>query len=230
MSKLILEPEEEAFVLENQWDTAIPISFTYTPEEGTVLHAFPQVADVARSFLARYADCPTDDRALSFLFAEIAPYFEKWGYTDDRFRDRWGYILHPQQLLPTGSVPVVLLQADDEERNKTTYDLSASLSLGCIGYGVVEDGQIVSLSLTHEAPEIGDSVIEVGVETVPVARKKGYATACLAALSAHLAGLGIRAEYRCQRYNTASRRTAQAAGFSVVGRYYYYVGRRKHGI
>ena len=227
MSRLILDADEEAFVLENGWDTAIPLSFTHTAEEGTVLTAFPQIEREARDFLARYGRDPTSDEALAFLFAALLPHMQRWGYSDDRFRDRWGYILRADATskLPPLAVQPIRLCAADEERNETTYDLEATCEADCLGYGVVEDGRIVSLAVTHESPE-GLRTVEVGVETVPSARGKGYATACLAALAAELIAQGLTVEYRCQRYNEASRRVALGAGFSLVGKYYYYVGRR----
>ena len=228
MSRLILDAEEEAFVFENEWDTVIPISFTHTPEQGTVLTAFPQVEKVARAFLDRYENDPTSDEALHFLFEGLAPYMEKWGYHDDRFRDRWGYVLRADGVsaIPTPCVQVVPLVAADEEGNETTYDLEATCETGCLGYGVKVDGKLVSLAVTHESPEECETVVEVGVETIPAMRGKGFATACLAALAKDLITCGMTVEYRCQRYNEASRHVALAAGFRVTGRYYYYVGRR----
>lgn len=228
MSRLILDAEEEAFVLENSWDTAIPVSFVYTAEQGTVLTAFPQVEGVAREFLKRYGEDPTADEALSFLFARLAPFMKKWGYSDDRFRDRWGYILRAdgESEITAPRVQSVRLREADERRNETTYDLAATCRAGCLGYGIVKEGKIVSLAVTHEPPGECEGCVEVGVETVPAERGKGYATACLAALTAALLERGLAVEYRCQRYNEASRRVACHAGLRVVGRYYYYVGRK----
>lgn len=228
MSRLILDAEEEAFVFENEWDTVIPVSFTYTPEEGTVLSAFPQVEAVAQAFLADYGDDPTADEALAFLFEQLAPFMKKWGYSDDRFRDRWGHILRADAACRP-SVPQaqpVLLTASDEEGNETTYDLEATCEAECLSYGIKENGRVVSLAVTHEPPAECDGVIEVGVETIPAFRGKGYATSCLAALTADLLARGLTVEYRCQRYNAASLHVAQGAGFRLVGRYYYYVGRK----
>lgn len=226
MSKLILEEEEEAFVLQNAWDTAIPISFTYTATQGTVLTAFPQVEAVARAFLTTYGDDPTADDALAFLYTQLAAYREKWGYHDDRFRDRWGYILRTYPGFAPGphKGSPICLEAADEARNETSYDLSATCEAGCLGYGVAEGGKIVSLAVTHEAP--ATPLVEVGVETIPAARGRGYATACLCALATDLTRQGITVEYRCQRYNAASYRVAQAAGLTEFGKYYYYVWRK----
>lgn len=228
MSRLILDAEEEAFVFENEWDTVIPLSFTHTPADDTVVTAFPQIEEVAHRFLDRFEDDPTSDEALAYLFEALAPFMKKWGYHDDRFRDRWGYILRAEagQTVGHAQHAAVLLTAADEDDNETTYDLEATCEAGCLAYGIRENGKVVSLAVTHEAPEEGDAVIEVGVETVPAARGRGYATACLVALAKELLRRGIAVEYRCQRYNEASHRVALAAGLRETGKYYYYVGRK----
>lgn len=228
MSKLILNAEEESFVFENEWDTAIPVSFTYIPGEGTVLTAFPQVEKEARAFLEKYGEEPTSDEALSFLFAQLAPHMARWGYRDDRFRDRWGYILRADassEILPASSL-AARLTAEDEEGNDTTYDLEATCEAGCLAYGIKVEGRVVSLAVTHEPPEDCGELVEVGVETAPAVRGKGYATACLVALASDLLASGYAVEYRCQRYNEASLRVALGAGLRQIGKYYYYVGRR----
>lgn len=228
MSKLILNAEEEDFVFENEWDTAIPVSFTFTPGEGTVLTAFPQVEKEARAFLEKYDEEPTSDEALSFLFAQLAPHMARWGYQDDRFRDRWGYILRADasSVIPPASPLAVRLTEADEKGNETTYDLEATCKAGCLAYGIKAAGRVVSLAVTHEPPADCAGIVEVGVETAPAARGNGYATACLAALTHDLLASGYAVEYRCQRYNEASLRVALGAGFRHVGKYYYYVGRR----
>ncbi len=228
MSRLILDAEEEAFVFENEWDTVIPLSFTHTPTDGLVVTAFPQIEEVARCFLDRFEGDPTSDEALAYLFEALAPFMKKWGYHDDRFRDRWGYILRAEVGQAVAHAPhaATPLTAADEEDNETTYDLVSTCEAGCLAYGIRENGRLVSLAVTHEAPEEGEPVIEVGVETVPAARGRGYATACLVALTNELLRRGIAVEYRCQRYNESSYRVALAAGLREAGKYYYYVGRK----
>ena len=229
MSRIITDEEGAAFVFENEWDTAIPFSFTDTPEDGLVITVFPEVRPVAEEFLARFAARPTSAAAFSFLFAELSPYMSKWGYQDDRFRDRWGYILRcdtpPAPVENAGNLSTFVLKEVDEKRNRTTYDLRETCRAGCVGYGIAENGKIVSLAVTHDAPP-DTGTVEVGVETIPAARHRGYASACLRALARDLCARGLTVEYRCGKHNAASRRTALAASFRQVGRYYYYIGRR----
>lgn len=232
VTRLILDEEGEKLALVQGWDTAIPLSFTRIKGEGTTVTVFPCVSAVGEAFLSRYADDPTADEALAFVFAELGPRLREWGYADDRFRDRWGYILH---RAPSGACvasreisPVCLTEAD-EEKNRTTYDIAATCAFGCLAYGIRVPGVgVVSLAATHEPFDSAapPARIEVGVETAPTYRRRGYAAASLDALATALGACGTTVEYRCQRYNRASRRTALHAGFRQAGVYYYYVGRR----
>lgn len=229
MSRIVVDEEGAAFVFDNEWDIAIPFSFTDTPEDGLTLTVFPEIRPIAEEFLARFAAHPTSASAFSFLFAKLSPYMSKWGYQDDRFRNRWGYILRcdtpPAPVENERFLSPIVLKEVDERRNQTTYDLCETCRAGCVGYGIAENGQIVSLAVTHDAPP-RTGTVEVGVETIPSARHRGCASACLRALARDLCGRGLTVEYRCGKHNAASRHTALAASFSQVGRYYYYIGRR----
>lgn len=229
MNRLLLDRDGEEFVFENGWDTAIPFAFTHTAD-GTTVTVFPKIEPIGEEFLSRFGEDPTSDAALAWLFSAMAPYWKEWGYADDRFRDRWGYILRrsdAEKPIENNVMSPVLLKSVDEDRNDTTYDLEATCDAGCLAYGIVEDGRVVSLAVTHDPIGEDDAgAAEVGVETVPRARRKGYASACLRALAEDLEKRGISPEYRVQRYNRASRRTAHAAGFREIGTFYYYVGRR----
>ncbi len=226
--KLVFDEDGEQFVFENDWDTVIPVSFETIGGESEIT-VFPSVARAVEDALRPHFDDLYSDEALSSLFAALLPYMETWGYADDRFRDRWGYVLR-------GGAPTAdfshagRLTPEDESRNDTTYDIRESLLDGRWVYGVLEKGRVVSLAVTHTPVTEETRRVEVGVETVPASRGKGYAKESLAALMAALSARGIEVEYRCQRYNHASRAVARSAGLSEVGKFYYYVGRKKYGI
>lgn len=217
------EREDEDFVLQNEWDVAIPVSFSVIDGECRI-SCYPSVEQEVREFYKAHKEDLFSDAALSELWARLDFFFEAHGYEADRFRDRWGYVFRG---IAKDSFLARRLSACDEDINETTYDIEATVDDGREAFGVEQDGKIVSLAVTHIPIEEGISIAEVGVETAPQYRKKGYATASLAALSAFLGERGITTEYRCQRYNTGSYRVAEAAGLSLVGKYYYYVGRKK---
>jgi len=226
--RFVADGEGRDFVFENDWDTCIPVSFEDTADGGLTVACFPELTGLLRPHFERHADDPFSAEALRGLWTMLAPFLAEWGYADDRFRDRWGYILRFTPEMPVALPPddrIRPLTAADEDINHTTFDLESSADAGLVACGAEENGKIVSLAITHTPPEDMD-VVEVGVETIPSARKKGLASASLAALTRQLTEAGHTVEYRCQRYNRASRRTAQRVGFADCGRYYFYVCRK----
>ncbi len=226
--RFIIDHEGEDFVFENDWDTVIPVSYTTIGGETTVT-VYPSIEqDIRRLFCDEIRD-PYGKEDMKKLFSVLLPYMEKWGYADDRFRDRWGYIYKgcESSLEPEDAR---LLTKSDERRNQTTYDIAESLNDGRLAVGIVRNGRVVSLAVTHEALFSDMDEVEVGVETVKSERGHGYAARCLAKMILELKKRNITTVYRCQRYNTASRRVAEKAGLTEVGRFYYYVGRKKNGV
>lgn len=224
----IIDGDGQDFVFENEWDTVIPVSFEMVGDTLTVTY-FPEIEREMKSHFAKFGKNPFEKSALEALWATLAPYMKKWGYADDKFRDRWGYILSFSPSATANISPfssTVALETQHEEQNQTTYDIEYSIDSGCLGFGTLEQDRVVSLAMTHAPLPASPSTVEVGVETIPGARKKGYAKSNLAALTTALGTLGHTTEYRCQRYNHASRKTALAVGFREIGKYYYYVGRK----
>ncbi|MBQ7377878.1 MAG: hypothetical protein IJW71_06140 [Clostridia bacterium] len=222
----------EQFVLESRWDLIEPISFTLTQEAGLRIKAYPSVKEAVCDFEALFADDPFSDAALEYLWGRLALYMEKWGYREDRFRDRYGYILtcdkdsvRTDRILPSTR----RLCGEDDRINQTTYRLRDSEKNGCVMYGTEQDGAILSVAVSHTGVTAVSTAIEFGVETAPVARQRGYAVSNLAAAVSSL-DRGVTAFYRCHRYNLASLYTAESAGFGIIGQYYRYLGRKKNGI
>ena len=115
------------------------------------------------------------------------------------------------------------LTEKDSFKNKTTQDVFYACRQGAIIYGHEENGEIVSIAATHLYDDFKPHYVEVMVETVPHARKKGYALDCLLALKEELLKQNHGIEYRCSQKNIASNKIAQKAELNLVGHCYYYV-------
>ena len=231
MHRFVWDVDGEARALSRAADVIVPFSFTHEYQDAVTVTAYPQLEEIARRFLSVCGSDPTADTALAYLFRALAPYMREWGYAEDHHNDRWGYILR-QTAAPANLIAhATPLTAADQARNLTTYKLNEILTDGRLAFGVKENGMVVSVALTHQSTQNADSV-EIGVETAVGARQKGYATASLVALGGALWECGIRAEYRCGRDNVASYRVARAAGFTEIGKFYRYIGRRvsKNGL
>jgi hypothetical protein len=228
-----IDSEGESFVFENEWDIAIPISVEHIYGSEPVIEVFPQIEAVAKEYQARFSDDLLSDVALGYLWSAIGPYALKWGYSDDKFRDRWGYIFRADEpALPCfdSEHEAVILSLCKVPPNMTTLDIEYCVGSGHAAAAILHDGKIVSAAMTHEPTnellKSGVRYCEIGVETAPEHRRKGYASACAVALSKYLASIGLTSEYRCQRYNQGSYAVAMCAGMRECGKFYSYVLRR----
>lgn len=82
-----------------------------------------------------------------------------------------------------------------------------------IAFGVFQEGELVSVS---EAPGIGhmqNSIEEVGVDTLPEYRRRGYGKAVISAMTKAILDIGRIPIYRCNSQNKASVRLAKAIGY-----------------
>ncbi len=226
---ILLDGDGQDFVFENEWDIAIPISIELLDGKEARVEVFPKIECIARELCKRFGDDLLSDAALEWLWDAVRPYAREWGYSDDKFRDRWGYIFRADDGTADAG-EASLLYGCDAPNNRTTLDIEYCLTEGHAAAVICERGEIVSAALTHEPIdeliECGHGLCEIGVETVPEHRGRGYAKSAVAKLSAFLKEKGLAAEYRCQRYNEASYKVAKGAGMKPCGRFYSYILRK----
>ena len=218
---LKIDREGEEFVFENDWDILIPVELCQTPEAGLTVTVIPLLRDLGKTFLKRFSDRPFSPEALTWLRDGIAPVCAVRGYLTDRHTVRHCRIFRfpqgetPRSPLPGGRV----LTASDEKINQTTFDLTESANDGRLCFGQEDGGEIVSVAVTHASPEEREpgGTLEIGVETVPAARRRGYAVSCLSGLTKEILGRNLVPEYRCTYSNAASAKVARAAGYRQIG-------------
>ncbi|MBA7643457.1 hypothetical protein ES703_51183 [subsurface metagenome] len=85
-------------------------------------------------------------------------------------------------------------------------------------FGVIGNGQVVSMAFAHRTGTMEDCVADLAVGTVPPHRRKGYAKTVLSALVGYFTDRGGQAIYNCSPENHASIATAHSAGFVPFGR------------
>ena len=228
---LHLDREGEEFVFANDWDILIPVEWSVTPERGLTVTVIPRLQTVGKRFLKLFSDRPFSDEAIAWLWGEIAPTGEAWGYLRTRYSTRHCRILR----FPEGQTPKPPLSggreltAADEKNNQTTFDIAASVEDGRLCFGQIDGGKVVSVAVTHASPDEREpgGTLEIGVETVPAARRRGYAASCLSGLTGLIRAHGLTPEYRCTYSNAASAKTARAAGYVQVGEACSFVMRRR---
>lgn len=223
--EIVLDKENEEFVLETGWDIAVPVDFTLEDDLLRIV-CFPSVADAVRCWAGAFGGDPFAEEALRALWKAIAPWAKECGYQPERHRERWGIIYRCKAVALAPQESTRRLSAADEDHNQTTYDLEMTVEDGRIAFGTLVGGKVVSVAVSHSAPEAG-AVVELGVETCVLHRKKGYAASNLAMATEALLQEGCIPEYRCYFDNIASAKSAEKAGYYQAGKYYYYVLRRK---
>ncbi len=218
---LTIDREGEEFVFENDWDILIPVELCQTPEAGLTVTVIPRLRTLGKRFLSLFSDRPFSKEALSWLRDGIAEASLGWGYLCDRHTVRHCRIFRflsdatPREPLPGGR----LLTAGDEKINETTFDIAESVSDGRLCFGQVDGGKIVSVAVTHASPDEREpgGTLEIGVETIPASRRRGYAVSCLCGLTKEIVERGLVPEYRCTYSNVASAKVARAAGYLQIG-------------
>jgi hypothetical protein len=84
-------------------------------------------------------------------------------------------------------------------------------------FGVVQENQVVSVAFAHRTGILEDCVADLGVETAPGYRRRGYAQAAVSALVGHFTQGGGEARYGCSPSNLASMATARSVGLVPYG-------------
>ena len=225
--QIIPDIDGEELVRETNFDIAVPVHVETFGGE-TKVFAYPSVLSLCETYAARFAADLYSDAALAYLADGCAAFCTSLGYTKDKHSAVVGYNFLPQGEPTCDFAFCKRIRRDGKYENLTTFDLSACLAAERVIFAAISEEKIVSVAVACEtltAENVGNS-IEISTETAPDFRGKGYATACVAALSAHLLSRGYRALYKCRRGNTASARVARAAGFEKTGDFAYFVYRK----
>lgn len=225
--QIIPDIDGEELVREANFDIAVPVHVETFGGE-TKVFAYPSVLSLCETYAARFAADLYSDAALAYLADGCAAFCTSLGYTKGKHSAVVGYNFLPQGEPTCDFAFCKRIRRDGKYENLTTFDLSACLAADRVIFAAISEEKIVSVAVACEtltAENVGNS-IEISTETAPDFRGKGYATACVAALSAHLLSRGYRALYKCRRENTASARVARAAGFEKTGDFAYFVYRK----
>ena len=227
---LTLDRMGERFAFENGWDLLIPFSMTRYSGEELSATAIPKISRLARGFLDRFEKNPFSDEALGWLWSRIAPKQESWGYSGGKYRWRRCRIFRCRSIgaLFEALPETILLDSATSYENLTTYHLDDTLDAGCLCAATFLDGRVASVAVTHDSLEdlsSGD-VVELGVETAPAARGRGFASSSLSLATRELLNRGMIPEYRCTKSNRASAAVALHVGYEEVGEACYLLMRR----
>lgn len=226
---------EDKFALDNRLDCIIP--FTCTEYDGRLkIEVYEPVKEIADEFIALFKDSPFSDEAINFIDAKILPRLDEWGYersTDKLYSFGYAYVIDNKSMIHSDKIRSDTRRVSDEDGfdNLTAIDINKDIgewdTYGeLINYATVSDGKLLSVA-AENFHYLNNDETEIGVETAGLYCGNGYAVSNVAALAGHLMSEGKRVWYKCSRYNIASQRTAESAGFRCAGKNYYYVAYKK---
>lgn len=226
---------EDQFALNEKLDCIIP--FTCTEYDGRLLlEVYEPVKKTAEKFIEIYSRNPFSEDALRYVDAHLLPMLEKWGYerSSGNLFD-WGYAYvadNKSQICKNKILKNTLrISADHNYENLTgiiteSYQDESGINCDAVFFGTVVNNKILSVAAENTA-YMSDRMTEIAVETAGDFRRNGYGVSNTAALALYLTEKGKQVWYKCSRYNTASQKTAAAAGLRYAGKNYYYAAYKK---
>lgn len=205
-------------------DTAIPITIRQEIGRDAEITVLPSLKKAAQKLEKQFGGKYFTPKVHEFLRCEVRPFMDSIGYYDNRQSRRITAIM--TQAENTKVIPSDAVILDTPMKNNTTADIDSLLEFGHIISAKIIDGAIVAVAYTDLNPA-GCEFVEIGVETAPGYRRRGYAKSVLQNLINRLYDLNIKPVYITSTHNKASLKLAKSLGFMTDAFEYNYVFRRK---
>lgn len=187
------------------------------------IEAYDDVRETAEEFERLFFRHPFSKAALDWLDEKLTPYCASHDY----FRESQGKYRWYREFIFSDKCKEREVQPSTIrwEGEPNLSGLLLDIDPDWLTYVTVVDGVIVSAARVNEYdPEVSSP--EITVETAVEYRGLGYGVSNVLALSRALAEKGECARYVCSRYNRASAKLAEKAGFDEVGRFYAFTAYR----
>ncbi len=224
-----LHRRDESWLHDSDAEVAVP--FEMTVKDGTAnIEYYPAAESLVNEYLTRYGsneETLLSREAIEWAVSEFVTFLEQYGfYLSPDSEDYYiNYALEASESIP--ETPIQRIFGDEEVNDLTDTDIKGLCEEGYIIYAAVVDGNIVAVANTGEpVNENTKAWVEIGVDTAPEHRRKGYARACAAALVRKLHDLGHGAVYECASRNEASVRLVKSLGGIEKYKKLYFVGFR----
>lgn len=220
---------EDNFPLDERFDVIVPISFSLCDGELSI-EAYECVRELAEGFAQKFASDPFSADALEWLDSRLRVFADSHRYAPDGQGEVMYEYLCDGNNLPNADAILtssVMLQSDHGYASALECDIDLGADpfgeypYEYVGFATVIDGEIVSVC--SENPQFADeNETELGVETHPDHRGRGYAASNLAASCDYLIKRGQTVRYKCDLSNVPSQKTAEKAGMKLYAKSYHY--------
>lgn len=223
----MIKPKENCKWTEN---SVTPFSFVQYENSELRIYTLSEFLDIAEIFRREYGKNPFDEKAISWLVGELAPYIQTRVYADNRYKKRWNYIYSAKEINESAvQNSSTFAPSANKYKNLTTLDLKAYEKQNIAYLGTVTDGKIVSAAAANLSKQ-DETAREICVETSVDYRGCGYAASNTALLAKYLLENGYTALYLCGNDNEKSKITAEKAGLTQIGKRYDYTVYRRTGV
>lgn len=209
--------ELEKYILDEDCFIAMPFELHRRNGENEII-TYSFTKKTAEEFEKRYSDNPFSDEAKKFLLDKLTPIMEKLGFNCTFALDDVHYEFRcaepdTSRILPDCEIIDTLRgeKWDDIPIDEFALDPNDEKDRMAV---IRRGGKIVCYAGLNDICA-DDGCPEITVECEESYRLNGFAASCVAMLTDYLVSLGMNVKYVCTEDNTASVRTAEAAGFKL---------------
>ncbi len=217
--KVKIEDSEFSEAVKNgEYDIAVPIQVSVGKNGDKEILSYDFCKNVAEEFSIKHVNDPFSTEAVDFLKSKLETIMAEYGYyyPINNCRISCEYrCTDPAELEMRKKCEII----SSTEGLKYHHDLSLDEVVMTPDYEadrlavIKDDDVIIAYAGLNSIEDDEDMSLEIYVECAPEYREKGYGSACAAELSSYLISLGEKVKYVCYSDNTASKRTAEKAGF-----------------
>ena len=166
---VIIDKDGEEFIRESRFDIAVPIHVELFGGDVKIF-AYPFAKKLCEEYEERFKDDWFSDEALDFLREGCKDFCDELGYKEEKFPKNWGYNFLCDQNTADENIQCERIRRDGKYKNLTTFNIAECLAYERVIYGVVKEGQIVSVAVTSESVRQANEIIEIGTDTMITGR------------------------------------------------------------
>ena len=213
--------EFEKEIISTGYHIALPVEIVRDEDSGELnITAYSFCVKIAEVYESRFGGDPFSHEAREFLLAQLSPVMNEMGYDTSWAADRVhleyrSADIDRSRILPECQIVSSLDGETWSDIALDEFELDPDDEIDRMAV-IKVDGKIVCYAGINDISD--DDMIELTVECEEQYRGRGFASSCVACIADYFAEMGQVVKYVCADDNTASVKTAEAAGFHLVSR------------
>lgn len=214
--------EFEKEIIRSGHHIAMPIEIVRDEISGMMtITAYSFCVKLAEEFEEKFSRDPFSPEAKKFLHEKLNPIMNELDYDTSFAAERIHFDyrslnVNRDRILPQCEIISTLEGEKWDELPLDEFSLDPCDERDRMAV-IKIDGKIVCYAGINDISE-DDGMIEITVECEEEYTRRGYGSSCVACIADYLDKLGLTAKYICSDSNTASRRTAEAAGLTLAAK------------